>query len=97
MCKSERESIEGLTNLIEIKGIIAGHGAVEARLEVRRPAVPESMWSTFVPFADTGHSGVHSLDVDGWRVQEEINWIKCQIYATTTICYVCMQMHGQLQ
>lgn len=69
MCKTEGEKIEGLTNLIEIKGIIAGHGAVEARLEVRRPAVPESMRSTFVPFADTGHTGVHSLDDDGWTME----------------------------
>lgn len=57
----ERKSL-GLTNLIEIKGIIAGHGAVEAGLEVRGPSVAESMWSAFVPLADTGHTGVDSLD-----------------------------------
>jgi hypothetical protein len=50
-----------LTNFIKVEGVVPWDGAVETRLEERRPSVSKLMWSALVVFADAGHSGKYRL------------------------------------
>ena len=51
---------------IEVEGPLAGDGAVEPRLEERRPLVTEFVRAARVVFAHAGHAGE-----DGLREEEE--------------------------
>lgn len=45
-----------LTDFVEVERKVAGHRAVEARLQERRPAVAEPMRTALVPLADARHT-----------------------------------------
>jgi hypothetical protein len=47
--------------VVEVERIVPGDGAVEAGLEVGRPAVLELLGATFVVLADPRHARVHAL------------------------------------
>ena len=49
------------TDLVEVEGIVAGDGAVEARLEEGRPAVAELVRPAAVVAAHAGDPRVHRL------------------------------------
>ena len=57
-----------LTEVIEVEGIVPGQGAVEAGLEVARPARLVLVRPALVRLADPGHPGVDALRKEG-RVQ----------------------------
>ena len=48
-------------NLVEIEGIVAWHGTVEARLKEGGPLGVETSRAAEIILADTGHSGEHGL------------------------------------
>lgn len=54
-------SLMVLTDLVEIKGEVTLHGAVEARLEERRPPVTEPVRSPSIVLAHSRHSRVYRL------------------------------------
>ena len=58
-----------LSLTVEVKGPLAGDGAVEPRLEERRPLVSEFVRAARVVFAHAGHAGEDGLreEEEGWR------------------------------
>ena len=58
-----------LSLTVEVEGPLAGDGAVEPRLEERRPLVSEFVRAARVVFAHAGHAGEDGLreEEEGWR------------------------------
>ena len=54
-----------LTNFVKVKRIISRDGAVETRLEKRRPAVAEFVRTAAIRFANAGDSRIHRLLLTG--------------------------------
>lgn len=64
-----------LTNFVEVEWEFAGDGAVEARLQVRRPILRQNILSAGIVFTNPGYAGVDAfpaVDVlDGGLAEEE--------------------------
>ena len=50
-----------LTDFVEVEGVLPRDGAIEARLEERRPAVSVLVGAALVLLAHPSHTGVDSL------------------------------------
>lgn len=72
---SLNESLQVLTNLVEVERIFSGYGTVEPSLQVRGPIVVEYVFATRVFLAYSRHAGKYALaavDVlDGSLAEEE--------------------------
>lgn len=60
-----------LTDLIEIEWKISWHRTIQTRFQKWCPTITETMWSTFVPFAYTGHPREYGLST--WEIKEKIH------------------------
>lgn len=71
-----------LTYFIEIERKIAGHRTVEARFQIRCPAIAEPMRTAFVPFADACDTRKHRLiSVEEKKENTHTNiWLRIHSY-----------------